>query len=1594
VVITNTNECIGHQILCIQFTDTSTGFYTAKQFILAAIDSGGSFVPQELPKHSPRSQDPAVRQVETALMSPRGTILTARTKVPSMLESLSLAEVAGAPVVYTNVPAGLVSCGTLRWNDMMYLYRIKNRLLRTYISLYLVSFDLPICISMPRIHIDRTANVKRFVTQLLINLDWCEPLMQMLRAHKDKGTTVSIRKALRLKNDQLMLIRCCLYPKASRYCACIEFMDPLGENILGNQMCIVDQSQLVKSGAIVSPRAYVPIDIEEQKKFLSNESLSATDVEESPVEDRQPEAISNVETPIGAPEAFLAPEVPLSSSVVQELPSPEEPAAVVPVQVPVAPVVPAVEEEVPVPEEVPASEYIEPPVMEPAMVPPDLLAIDTDEQLVTRPPRASSAGASAVHVLAASMVALASQVAQVTISSRPSTPARTPQLTPQMTPQRAADPSPITVPAAERADSHPEVGIVIATSEQLDQPVAASEVLQIVFEPEPAPEPEPEPEPMPAPQVVVEPTKPQQEPVADVRASPVGELPVRMVIETSDDGGTAHEALDSFDPESKSTKSTEQVPSQQPSPIRSPIKRQDTNGRLNEQVLAKKKISAIKTINFLEHERMRLEAFEFLYELGMKTLSNYLREYSLGYLQSRAKEALLIVAEMEEEERVRLAAYAQAQAEAEAEILQRQKEREELKTPGDRKKTPPAKLKKGSSERGMGLRKSGSFRYGAQSIKDEEASRSRKTRSAGGTGVDGEESFPPTKTPHVSTKDAIAASQEDFDAEVAKVDSAIHSDENSEVQPAQLEESGSAMGDSASSSLRGTVSTVSKGESRYMNSILDAMKARDLKTNSTARAHDFTLKQQMLLRQPLDVENLPDYAYESAQGLIMALQAQDREYEDYVHRKAAREMMRIEQLQLFQQREVAYNIQREKDLAQLRLEKKGSMSESSIGVFGPPKQGATKKKRSHHPNKNASTESGNRDKRMLSATVGTDLMRSSSTSTYSGNKQFAATISGDLGFYPNSAWNASGPLETGGQMDNSAFSLYDDEDAEPAMLPPLPLNADFSQTLFYESNAVTQKPSRSTARRSTTSRVGASSTLGSPGKSQSQPMSPARNTTAKNATISTKPALSCFEKPIGMIAEGQDPMEFMISRERAAGTLHVPGEELCQRLLDTHRLHGYIPSSGTDSVPQADTSQFSHQWLQSLQALLITMPNIRIIRKSIAALQKAAQTPLNRLEAFCALASVGGKVPDALGKLLDKEFRMEVSLACKILPIQAIIAEYEGLFELLFIEDKSSARGRSRSRSRSPNKSLSPARTRSPSIQNRIEAFSKPGTASASGSQTPLLLNSAEDRLRIKGLDASKRLPHLNMLQTSNAVRSRSTEVSIIGGSIGGNSIALDATSSEFPAGSGVLSTPGPVASGYFPSISAGSTRSLPGAGSSSSKMFLGGDELSGWRETASSPPSVHFSDDKPTMIGSQDTPAQQQAGSRPMSSIRHEVVFNLAADSSSKGDKGMSVKSFGRKSAKNVAASSKADVMASPSGINNSNAPQVNPSGAIKVEKLVEHVTTTSSPQLLIMSRKDAYRAMEDETLARSTNERFRAMSSQGKIDRRQVNSAGKDTV
>jgi hypothetical protein len=1551
------NDLIGHQILCIQFTNLETGAYTAKQFVLAAIDSGGSFVQHESARtFSPRSHDQATRQVETMLLSPRG-VQAAKPK--SVLESLSLAEVAGASAVYTNVPECLVACGCVNWEGSMYLYRVNNRLLKTYVSVYLVSLDLSICITMPRIHVDRTANIKRFVQQLLINLGWCQQFEGILKGRSNKRIQASIRKALRLKSGQLMLVHCRLFPKNSRYCACVEFFDPLLESILEHQLSILDRSCFPDSSSqIVSPRAYIPISATE----ISNDSIGATEVdEECVIDETEIETAGHIDKTVPHEVAFALSRrsddeaeaawrqvtevaTTVQDSIVEQTTSASQLSAEAPKET--IDVVAVVSD---------ASAFV----------------AGADSKNAGRPPRAGSASA-AVIVMAASTVALATQCAQVSVSSRPSTPQVTsigpsPETTPLITPCLR---SPTQAPSPSVPDSDFEYMDEVTSVETPRFPPSrqageTDDVISVVGLATPS-----------LSQLIIDPVFSEQNPedlsssVLDAEGQQVAELHAEVEAGMNED-------LDAFD----------EIPAEKPEEeesVRSPFKRQDTNGRLTEQVLAKKKISTIKTINFLEHERMRLEAFEFLYSLGMSTLIDYLRDYSLTYLQNRAKQAILQIQEIaEQEERRRELANAQAEAEAE-----QQRQREEAKAAAGGKKTPPAKLRKGQSERGL-LKKSPSTRgLAAMSSRDITASedsssalRSRKSRSAGSSTDSGEDKG--LGQPMVSTKDVLTSLTfvEDADQQ------STHSDENSEVQPAATGQGGS-VADTVSSTLKGTVSTVSKGEARYMNSILDAMKARDLKSNNSVRAHDFTYKQQLLLRQPLDVDNLPEYAYESAQGLILALQAQDREYEDYIQRKAAKEMMKLEQLQLLQQREVAYSVQREKELARLRIEKKGSLAESSVGTFGPPKQNSPK--RSSVTNKNPKLKKEH--KKLMSSTVGPDQLKSDDRRGSNGllkSREWSTVHEGVMSNpLKSSSWTT---MEDAVDFGVSGSFLDDDNEFEDTVLPPLPLNSEFSQTLFCETSAVgsaTRTARRLHRNSDQTGNLGSTNFSAQSKRhvttgSKMGPTSPSR--------LNRQGLPSSFEKSAAMIAEGHDPMAFMNIRDRGSSALHIPGEELCQRLLETHRTHGYIPTT----APDADTGKFCHQWVESIQALLVAQPSISMIRKGIAALQKSHQLPLSKLEAFCALASVGGKVPDALGKLMDNEFRMEVSLACKILPVNSIVAEYEGLFSLLFLDDRNNTvlrqsrgldkgeeqRTSKNAASHSSSEAISPVRTRSPPSgpdDTGTGSFSKPATAN-------------DDRLRIKGLDATKKLPHLNMLQSSHAVRTRSTEISIIGA---GNPLSNSSVYGGYGTVDDVkcptdLSEPS--VSGLFPSISAlSSCRTLPAVtGNASSKMFVTSEELSGWRESAILP--VDMVADHADLANSSSTfspgniegclqiaDSMEAAGlDRPLSNVRHEVVFKMV-DSPDKIT-----------SLKGVTRSMKSVKGPNSGNISRRERSSINPNGAINVERLVDHV---SSPQLLVMSRKDAYRAMEDETLARSANERFRGMSSQGKIDRR-MNSSLKNS-
>ena len=85
-------------------------------------------------------------------------------------------------------------------------------------------------------------------------------------------------------------------------------------------------------------------------------------------------------------------------------------------------------------------------------------------------------------------------------------------------------------------------------------------------------------------------------------------------------------------------------------------------------------------------------------------------------------------------------------------------------------------------------------------------------------------------------------------------------------------------------------------------------------------------------------------------------------------------------------------------------------------------------------------------------------------------------------------------------------------------------------------------------------------------------------------------------------------------------------------------------------------SVYRSYWRQKLQSFFSSLDNSFRLEKAIVHLYKVAQVSgLSRPELCCALAEANGNVNEALGRLCDPEFIAEVRLICSVIPVEEMI---------------------------------------------------------------------------------------------------------------------------------------------------------------------------------------------------------------------------------------------------------------------------------------------------------------------------------------------------
>ena len=125
-----------------------------------------------------------------------------------------------------------------------------------------------------------------------------------------------------------------------------------------------------------------------------------------------------------------------------------------------------------------------------------------------------------------------------------------------------------------------------------------------------------------------------------------------------------------------------------------------------------------------------------------------------------------------------------------------------------------------------------------------------------------------------------------------------------------------------------------------------------------------------------------------------------------------------------------------------------------------------------------------------------------------------------------------------------------------------------------------------------------------------------------------------------------------MSRASTAGGNHIddfPLETLFNDSILTYHHKGY--STGTCA--------YLTVWKAKIRQCVRSFPALGTLCKSIVTLRKAYTEQISKAGALCALAHTNGSVGEALGQLLDKNFKEEVLLVCQALPVDEVVIRVE-----------------------------------------------------------------------------------------------------------------------------------------------------------------------------------------------------------------------------------------------------------------------------------------------------------------------------------------------
>ena len=213
-------------------------------------------------------------------------------------------------------------------------------------------------------------------------------------------------------------------------------------------------------------------------------------------------------------------------------------------------------------------------------------------------------------------------------------------------------------------------------------------------------------------------------------------------------------------------------------------------------------------------------------------------------------------------------------------------------------------------------------------------------------------------------------------------------------------------------------------------------------------------------------------------------------------------------------------------------------------------------------------------------------------------------------------------------------------------------------------------------------------------------------------------------------------------------SMSISSMDAGQSSVDAYNARGY--SDGT--------SPYASLWRTKLAGCLELYSGPQALSKSISHLQKACPLSISRLEAFCALADSAGSYSEALGRLQDVEFQREVKTVCAMLPVEQMMAKQLGPF---FSSSTASLAGSSHSPSshrvyktiaESPMmRRLRGVYTNTPTLSESQLDF-PPGFLDPLGSDS-MSVDTGPSTLRATGLESRRRLPHLDMQQSSPIVQ-------------------------------------------------------------------------------------------------------------------------------------------------------------------------------------------------------------------------------------------------